>query len=289
MNEDLRCKICGSEKTRRLYGKDTFNIARCRSCGFIFNDKWNTLSDKARYIPEKCADTKAIKETFDREKEIFFDRFKDDLSQIHKLKSPGKILDIGCGPGYFLSLARSEGWDPFGIDINNSMAEFCKEHLSLNVIQGAMDRLHYPENYFDAVTLFHVLEHVPDIDQAVSNIEKILKPDGLLVIDVPNAMDIRRILFGKDWVQFGENHLWYFSAHTLGLLLRKHGLEIVKCIPHGGSQVLAMFNKTAKTGLRWSIDKYYRYLKPIRRPILFVLNHLGFSEDITIYARKIRC
>jgi 2-polyprenyl-3-methyl-5-hydroxy-6-metoxy-1,4-benzoquinol methylase len=288
MDESLRCKVCGSEKTRRLYDKGTFNIFECGSCGFIFNDKWNAFSDKARYIPEKCADIKVLEEIFDREKEIYFDRFKTDLKEIRKLKAPGKILDIGCGPGYFLSLARNEGWDPFGIDIDNSMVEFCKQHLSLNVTQGTLNGPCYPESHFDAVTLFHVLEHIPDTNQAISNVGKILKPDGLLVIDVPNAGDLRRILFGQNWMQFREHHLWYFSAHTLGLLLQKYGFEVVKCIPHGGSQIVAMLNKTTKMDLRWRIDKYYRYLNPIRRSILFMLNHFGFSEDITIYARKIR-
>jgi hypothetical protein len=115
-----------------------------------------------------------------------------------------------------------------------------------------------------------------------------LKPDGLLVIDVPNAGDFRRILFRGNWSQFREHHLWYFSAHTLGILLQKYGFKIVRCIPHGGSQIVSMINKTMKTDIRWGIDKYYRYLSPIRKPALFILNHLGFSEDITVYARKIK-
>jgi 2-polyprenyl-3-methyl-5-hydroxy-6-metoxy-1,4-benzoquinol methylase len=288
MGENFICKICGRDKTGRLYDKGTYNIIRCRSCGFIFNDKWESFSDKERYAPEKSTDIKALKEIFEREKEIYFDRFKNDLKEIAKLKSPGRILDIGCGPGYFLFLAKSQGWEAFGIDIDNGMVEFCKQYLSLKVSQGSLGRASYPESYFDAITLFHVLEHVPDFDLTISNACKMLKPDGLLVIDVPNAGDIRRSLFKGDWMQFREHHLWYFSEHALEMLLRKHGFKIEKRVFHGGSQVVASLNKTMKVNLRWTIDKYYRYLRPIRGSILFLLNHLGFSEDISVYARKIK-
>lgn len=288
MSESLICKICGSDKTRRLYGTSTFNIFRCVSCGFIFNDKWEQFSDQFRYVPGKSSDASSIKEIFDREKEIYYDRFRADLREIRSLMAPGRILDIGCGPGYFLNLAKSQGWEPFGVDIDNGMVEFCRRSLSLNVTQGVLKSDSYPDNYFDAVTLFHVLEHLPGFDQTISDVANMIKPDGLLVIDVPNAGDIRRLLFKENWMQYREHHLWYFSRTTLGIILRKYGFEIIKCVPHGGSQVVAMLNKTMNANLRWKIDKYYRFLSPIRKAVLFLLNHFGFSEDITVYARKIR-
>jgi hypothetical protein len=120
-------------------------------------------------------------------------------------------------------------------------------------------------------------------------VKRMLKPGGWAVIDVPNINDVRRILFKQDWPQFRKHHLWYFSKHTIEILVEKYGLKIVGIEPHGGSQIVYTLDKKLNINAGSFIAKYFKYFRPVRRAALRILNNIGFSEDIKIYAKNINC
>jgi len=281
---DIKCNLCGSDNIKLLYKKDDFNILKCNSCRFIFNDKWDTLSDEIRFGSEKSLNVDKVKTRFNEEKELYYERFRKELLGIRRFKKIGRILDIGCGYGYFLELAKKEGWKVRGIDCDRSAVKFCKEFLSLEVTCGKLDERQYPEKHFDVVTLFHALEHIPDFQQTVSKVKKIIKPRGLIVIDVPNVDDLRRALVGKNWAMFKKEHLWYFSASTLRILLERYGFRILEVRPHGGSEISAALDGIFKIDTKKLHLAYFNYLKPVKNIFSSALNFLGFSEDILVYA-----
>lgn len=283
----MKCNLCGSKDMKLLYKKSTFNIMKCDKCDFVVNDKWNILCDEIRKDIDNSLSIDSVKETFEREKDVYFDRFRKELIEISKFKKVGRMLDIGCGYGYFLELMRKEGWEAHGIDIDKNAVEFCKQYLSLNVKYGCLDEKQYPKKYFDVITLFHVLEHITNFQKTISIIEKILKPDGIIVIDVPNVNDLRRILFRENWAQFREHHLWYFSKSTIEFLLKKYGFKTVMTRYHGGSEILFTIERIFKVNTKRIINRYFKYLKPIKNIFTSLLNSLGFSEDIIIYAKNI--
>ena len=282
----MKCPLCGSKETTLLYKKETFNILRCPSCGFVFNERWAELSDEVRSVPGTDSRLAQIAATFDREKEVYFERFRKELARIDSLKDRGKILDIGCAYGYFLVLAKEDGWQAHGIDVDKSSVDYCRQHHSLDVAHGGLKEGHFPERSFDVIMMFHVLEHIPDFHDVMLNAKRMLKDDGLLVIDVPNVADLRRSLFKQEWFQFKEHHLWYFSKKTIRFLLQKYGLRILTIHPHGGSQLAFALDKTFKTNISRMSAKHFKFLKGFRDIFLKILNSIGFSEDITVYAQN---
>jgi len=282
----MKCPLCAFWKTVLLYKKETFDILRCPQCGFVFNARWAELSDEVRAVPFTDSRVVQIAATFDREKAVYFERFRKELSRIDSLKGRGKILDIGCAYGYFLVLAREDGWETHGIDVDESSAAYCRQHHSLDVVHGGLKEGHFPEKSFDVITMFHVLEHIPDFRGVLLSAKRMLRDDGLLVIDVPNVADLRRSLFKQEWSQFKEHHLWYFSKKTIRFLLQHYGFEMLKVCPHGGSQLAFALDKTFKTNMRRMSGKSLKFLKGPRNMLLKILNSIGFSEDITVYAKN---
>jgi SAM-dependent methyltransferase len=279
-----RCNLCGSGDIKLLYKKSDFNILECGSCRFIFNDGWNIFSDEIKCETEKILNLDTMQMLFDKEKDLYCERFAKELLEISRFKNIGKILDIGCGYGYFLDLAKKSGWEARGVDCNKSAVEFCRGVLSLEVASGKLDDKKYPEKYFDVVTLFHVLEHIPDFEQTILKIKKIIKPRGLIAIDVPNAGDLRRALLGQDWAMFRKEHLWYFSAPTIRLLLERCGFRILEIRPHGGSEILYALDKIFKTDIKKLPSAFFHYLKFVKDILTGTMSFMGFNEDILIYA-----
>ena len=280
----MQCNLCGSGHVSVLYKKPDFNILKCGRCRFIFNDKWETFTDEIRFGSEKGLNVDKVKARFKEEKELYYERFRKELAGIRRFKNIGRLLDIGCGYGYFLELAKKDGWKTYGIDCDRSAVEFCKESLSLDVSCGNLADKQFPEKHFDVVTLFHSLEHIPDFQHTMAEIKKILKPRGLIVIDVPNVNDLRRVVLRQDWAMFRNEHLWYFSFATLRFLLEKHGFRIVGIRPHGGSEICFALDRILKTDTSKAYAAWFRRLKPLKNIFTSVLNLMGFNEDILIYA-----
>ena len=220
-------------------------------------------------------------------KKEYLDRFNKELNRIEKIKVPGRLLDIGCGYGFFLTVARDRGFETYGVDIDSREAELCRMHLGLNVYCGVLSEGLYPEGYFDVITIFHTLEHVIDPNKIMAIFKKILKPDGLLVIAVPHINDIRRFIYKGNWFYFRADHLWYFSRQTLKLLLSKHGFEIFKVrMASGGSDIVKSLEM--KTGIKTLgfINRNYFWLKFVKNFLSYILSLMGFNGNITVYARK---
>jgi len=282
-----QCILCDKTDLKTLYKKDSFDILHCTHCGSIFNSNWDRLSDEQQFNNREVLEIERIKKRFESDKILYFDRFNQDLKKIIQYRNKGKLLDIGSSYGFFLTCARDQGWETIGIDVDINAVNFSTQHLNLDVKFGNLIQCHFDENKFDVITLFHVLEHVPNPHEIIQEIKRILKPDGLVVIDVPNADDFRRLLFKENWPQFREHHLWYFSIKTLRFFLQKYGFKVLGKTPHGGSQI----GYALKKGLRINTEKFsakhFKIVQPIKKIVLPILNKIGFSEDITVYAKNI--
>ncbi|MEK7449212.1 MAG: class I SAM-dependent methyltransferase [Planctomycetota bacterium] len=164
----------------------------------------------------------------DRLKSGFFRRM---LKRIETLKNKGKILDVGCGTGLFLQLANRHGWETAGVEIASFAAEFCRNELRLNVRTGTLAGQNFPGNSFDVVTMWDVLEHETVPRQTLAEIRRILKPDGILMLKVPD-MDSpinQTLLFysrlKKINLVHAPNHLFHFTRSTLKRMLMVCGFS----------------------------------------------------------------
>jgi SAM-dependent methyltransferase len=146
-----------------------------------------------------------------------------------EFSSPGRILDLGCGTGWFLREMRDKGWDSYGVEINSAAAELGRKKAGLNIKAGTLRQADFPEDYFDYVRANHSFEHISCPSETLVEIRRILRPGGRLLIGVPNVAGLNAKIFGQYWWYLGAPvHPFTYSVRTLTQLLEKQQFEIVK-------------------------------------------------------------
>jgi 2-polyprenyl-3-methyl-5-hydroxy-6-metoxy-1,4-benzoquinol methylase len=171
--------------------------------------------------------------------------FIDDLK-------PGKILDVGCGDGAFLNLMRGRGWSVEGVDVDAKAVARAKAKYGLELRCSNLRAAGFPHDTFDAITLSHVIEHVPDPPGLLAEMARVLKPGGRLVATTPNIRSRGHKTFQRDWRGLEPpRHLNIFSLNALRECARRAGLEVVETtstaanadIIAGGSFFIRHFNQ----------------------------------------------
>jgi SAM-dependent methyltransferase len=141
-------------------------------------------------------------------------------------KKNGKLLDVGSGSGHFLAEMKKAGWAVTGIEINEKARDYSSSAHHVDVIEpGMISSL--PSDSFDCITLWHVLEHFQDPFTYASEISRLLKPDGICVIALPNRGSFDAACYKKFWAAYDvPRHLWHFSPLTFSLFAEKSGFRI---------------------------------------------------------------
>lgn len=154
---------------------------------------------------------------------------KDKLNLINSLQPhKGQILDIGAGTGDFLSVAKNNGWKTVGVEPSDKAKAIAKSKgVSFVSVTSEL------ENYsFDVITMWHVLEHVPDLDKQIKELKRLLKPTGTLIVAVPNFKSFDAKYYGKFWAAFDVPiHFWHFSKTAVKLLFEKEEMKLEKVLP----------------------------------------------------------
>lgn len=141
---------------------------------------------------------------------------------------PGRLLDVGCGSGSFLKMMRDLSWVVTGVEVDINAVAVAREEFGLNVLQSDLFSAKFEDNFFDAVTLGHVIEHVSDPAALLRECKRVLKPGGKLVITTPNIKSLGHRLFCSDWRGLEPpRHFHIFSNNTLEAVAIKSGLYSV--------------------------------------------------------------
>jgi len=155
--------------------------------------------------------------------------FKDRAKPISAFKKNGRILDVGCGDGYFLKHMKDKGWETYGVEPGEVASKYAKDVLKVNVFKGELKEARFPNKYFDVITLFEVLEHLHNPSANLCEIGRILKEDGLLVITVPNFTGFASKIFKERRIAIdAPRHLYHFSQITLGKILEKMEFKVLR-------------------------------------------------------------
>ncbi len=253
--EYVDCNLCGSDDYTIIYrGKpedavdltkvykaagddvNTEQIVKCNQCGLLYVNpriKGDLIVEGYASGPDKNFVSQAHGRELTSKRTLdYVERFVLPTSKKNKKAKKGKILDIGTAGGSFLHVAKESGWDVAGVEPNAWMVEWGNKHYKLNTKAGTIHTVHFPSNQFDVVTLWDVLEHVPDPGAELQEINRILKKGGYLVVNYPDIGSwIARIMRSK-WMFLLNVHLWYFTPDTITKLLQKHGYKVVKIRPH---------------------------------------------------------
>jgi len=146
-------------------------------------------------------------------------------------KQRGTLLDVGSGTGAFVNEMKQNGWEVTGLEPDEDARRVAKESFHCE-LKSTDVLLSLPENAFDAITLWHVLEHVHDLKNYLHQFKKLLKPDGRLVIAVPNYTSFDASVYRQYWAAYDvPRHLYHFSPLSMKLLVHKNGMRIIKYKP----------------------------------------------------------
>jgi 2-polyprenyl-3-methyl-5-hydroxy-6-metoxy-1,4-benzoquinol methylase len=237
----LACSICRSDRIQKV--DSDFNFCRCDSCGYVFDSPRPSFAlISAFYSQAGKYDTWLDEE---RARDIMWKR---RLKKLSRYRSRGRLLDIGTGYGQFLHHARPFFAEVNGTEVSESAVVLAKEKYGLSLLVGQVEALDLPPQSFDVITLFHVLEHVPDPGKLVNVCHALLRSQGILVIAVPNDVlawtsKIKKTgkkLGLKSFQKFSpklgisragtsrEIHLSHFTPAVLRRLLQNSGLRIIE-------------------------------------------------------------
>lgn len=153
---------------------------------------------------------------------------KKKLKLINSQGVKGKLLDIGAGTGDFLAVAKSDGWQTVGIEPSAK----AKEIAIKKGVNFAQDLASLESNSYDIITMWHVLEHVPNLEEYISELKRLIKPSGTIIIAVPNFKSYDAKYYGEFWAAFDvPRHLWHFSKTAIQKLFAKENLKLVEVLP----------------------------------------------------------
>lgn len=141
------------------------------------------------------------------------------------------LLDVGCGTGDFLSIAKQNYWNVFGIEPNEQARDIANKKTD-NSVYNIEELLNFEANSFDAITLWHVLEHLPNLNEHLGIFKKLLKPNGTLIIAVPNYKSYDAKHYKQYWAAFDvPRHLWHFSKTAIQKLVSRESMTVIKIKP----------------------------------------------------------
>lgn len=237
-----KCSLCGSLKIAEFDKEIDLKI--CQECGYIFVDPKPSKEEIKKYYSGN--------DNYDwwQEREKGFDVLsKRRLDIVMKYKSGGKLLDVGAGIGQFLSFAKKH-FDLTGTEVSTHAIKIAKDKYSIGLLEGEVEEMDLGFGNYDAITLFHVLEHVHDPGLLLRKCQSLLADKGILIIAVPNDINkfakrrikqlLKRLRIGRFQhygdsgltkidlkKQIGEVHLSQFTQHSLRYYFHNNNLKIL--------------------------------------------------------------
>lgn len=232
----IDCPLCGGKQHLFERTIEGFTLKKCSGCSLVFvNPQYSFKSLMQVYQDKK--DSKKLIELYARiATPTVLAEYDRKLEQLEKfLGRKGKILDFACAAAYFVERAAKKGWDAHGVDIGFWVKEAAESRGVENIHIGQLCDVNFPDNYFDIIYAAQVLEHLQSPLGTLSEIRRILKPNGILYVDVPNYHTIP-IMLNKDdfYLNDPPQHINYFTPKTLKSLLEYAGFEIKLLTTEGG-------------------------------------------------------
>ena len=243
--ENIPCNLCGSQGYRviiepKITGFDplevltaskgirgTQRIVRCSACGLVYvNPRINEKMVSHIYRD-------AVDEVYVQGEAGRCHTFRQCVKKLNKVRQPpGRLLDIGCAAGFFVREAREQGWDAAGIEPSRWLVSWGRKNLGEKLYQGTLRQGSFQDHQFDVLTMWDVLEHVPDPMAELQECSRILRPGGILVINYPDFGSFLARLAGSRWWFLLSNHLYYFTPITMRKYLEKAGFRVERSAMH---------------------------------------------------------
>lgn len=242
------CGLCGSRERELEFTDGPFSVVTCRSCGLT-------------YVTPRLADAALIDEVYNEsywrsdaakvhgytdyraDEPLYLRTYRKRLSVVRRhFARPGRVLDVGCAAGYFLSVMREEGWEVLGLEPSDAIRARAVERLGPDAVRaGLLGQVELAAASFDLVTMWDVIEHIPDPVAAVREVRRLLCPGGKLLIETQNVRSRAAKLLGKRWQHYKHaEHIYHFNPDTLRDVLGRGGFRVLENRPWLGGKYVSM-------------------------------------------------
>jgi SAM-dependent methyltransferase len=249
-----QCPICGDDGPDLYYKITRFEVLRCKSCTQIYLYPLPSPEEiRAMFAQLYTSGEGSVPELKsyygycydDEASNPLVQLYESWLDEIEKCQPPGRILDVGCGTGLFLSVARRRGWEPFGIDDSEAATRYARDHFDLDVWVGDFEDFPREQHRFDVITGWDILEHARKPLEVLGAMRACLAPSGLVALTTPNQRNILDLVAGSFYRLTGgratgylekfyiEQHFLYYTPATLGQALERAGFEVAQLAREG--------------------------------------------------------
>ena len=232
---EARCTICGGTQHLPVFEKAGYRLVRCPSCDLVWVANPPSAEELARiYSFESGYHSKLQSRRLER---LHMREARGHHAIVSDHMDPGRVLDVGCSVGAFLSVAREAGWDAVGLEFSADTSEIARSEHGLEVVTGTMEDRPFPKASFDLVTMWDVIEHVPDPLRTMGLVHELLRPGGMVAITTPNidglfpraSLPLAKIV--GHWPHpEPPHHLYQFSKRTIERLLSAAGFDVVALV-----------------------------------------------------------
>lgn len=256
-------------------------IVRCQHCGLVYINPRPNSSDLLDNYEE------VVDELYVLEREGRVLTFQRHLRPLERIVGPPngrRLLDVGCHVGVFVHVAQRRGWDAWGVEPSRWGAEQAQAQ-GLRVVNGTLATSGFEDASFDVITLWDVIEHVPDPKGELRQVHRLLKLGGVVVIHTIDIESPFARIMGHRWPWLMEMHLYYFSPRTLRRMLEEAGFEVIHSSPQG-----------RYLRLGYLVSRLQPYSRSLYRLLDAIVKRLGLrglavpinlGDLFTMYGRKI--
>lgn len=292
----VRCPLCDADRFRVRYDSTLTEaidpqrhytstsrefgrfgrIVECRSCGIVYmNPRPHHLS-----VQDAYGDVEDVRYVEEEEGRVL--TFSDSLAHIRRYAPRGRLLDVGCHVGTFIALAEQAGYAVAGVEPSRWAAKRAAERINGTVHVGVVEDAPLPDGAYDVVTMWDVIEHLPDPSSTLRAVHAALRPGGVFAVTTMDVDALFPRMAGRFWPWYMQMHLVYFSRRTLGELLRRSGFEVVEISRH--RRVVRVSYAVSRLGTYSRTAE--RVARALTRPLAGRTVGVDLGDIVTVVARK---
>lgn len=284
------CQLCGSHERTEKFRDGVFQVVECSQCGLVYvtprlkpevlpkvydENYWSSDSPKEAGYADYRSDGALYLKTFEKRYELV-QRFTD---------GEGRALDIGCAAGFFLKTLHDRGWHVDGVELSAEIAAHAQQEFGFDDIHvGTIETSPFQKGSYDLVSMWDVVEHVPEPLPFLQESVSYLKDDGILILETQNVASKFADRLGPKWQHYKHlEHLYHFNPTTIEMLLEQAGLEILENTSrYGGKYVTISFIRERATRVHPAMRFALLPLAPFNKMSVYI----NPRDEMVIVARK---
>ncbi|MCI5057479.1 MAG: class I SAM-dependent methyltransferase, partial [Flavobacteriales bacterium] len=286
-----RCPICNSEKTQNYIlckdytvSQNNFQIVQCTNCQFRFTnpipaqEEIGSYYESDEYISHSDTKKGLTNQLYHLVRNY---TLKTKLDVVRKHTKPKSLLDYGCGTGFFLNYCKSQQISVTGVEPSEKGREYCKTNFQIDTLSPI--QFSQETNKYDAITMWHVLEHVHELNDLISKLSTCINQNGILIIAVPNPNSLDAKIYKEHWAAYDvPRHLYHFSKENMVSLLEKHNFKFKGIYPmHFDSFYVSLLSEKYKTGSQRLLPAFFNGM---RSNMSAIFSKNGFSSQIYAFS-----